>query len=290
MTAAVRPPMVPALFAGLLDDAAIFPPGHAPMEQALRAHAAALRGPAAGLLGSFTCSGGRLQELLSALPHHLPDDLPELTLSLVLPDGLPALQPALATVAASSRLQLRSVELPAQAVDAEETAAALAARLPPGAHGYVELPLAADLGAAVRAVGAAGCRVKLRTGGTDAAVFPSAAALASALVACRGAEVPVKLTAGLHHAVRSRDPATGFEHHGFLNMLAAVAAAVEPAPASRLAELLELRDGPALARTVAALDAVQVARVRGLFTGFGTCSIENPLHDLHALGLLGTPA
>ena len=34
--------------------------------------------------------------------------------------------------------------------------------------------------------------------------------------------VPVKATAGLHHAVGYHDPATGFDHFGFLNLLLAI--------------------------------------------------------------------
>ena len=47
--------------------------------------------------------------------------------------------------------------------------------------------------------------------------------------ACVDRGVAVKCTAGLHHAVRHTDPATGFEHHGFLNVLLAASALAEGA-------------------------------------------------------------
>jgi hypothetical protein len=46
---------------------------------------------------------------------------------------------------------------------------------------------------------------------------------------------------------------------------------------------LEQRDGAALAATAATLDLVGARR---WFTSFGSCSVTEPLEDLHALGLL----
>ena len=47
--------------------------------------------------------------------------------------------------------------------------------------------------------------------------------------------MPFKCTAGLHHAVRHRAADTGFEHHGFLNVLLAVAAALTGEDAGEVA-------------------------------------------------------
>ena len=89
---------------------------------------------------------------------------------------------------------------------------------------HVELPAtepsAAWLAAADEVAGAE-LRLKFRTGGTDADAFPTAATLAAWIDAALDRETPFKCTAGLHHAVRHRDRETGFEHHGFLNVLLA---------------------------------------------------------------------
>ena len=64
---------------------------------------------------------------------------------------------------------------------------------------------------------------KFRTGGLAAELFPTPVELAAVICACRDRELPFKLTAGLHHALRHTDPETGFTHHGFLNVLVAAA-------------------------------------------------------------------
>ena len=71
---------------------------------------------------------------------------------------------------------------------------------------------------------AAGLRLKFRTGGLEAHLFPTAEVLAAWIDAALDRETAFKCTAGLHRALRHRDPETGFEHHGFLNVLTATAA------------------------------------------------------------------
>jgi hypothetical protein len=95
--------------------------------------------------------------------------------------------------------------------------------------------------------------------------------------------MPFKCTAGLHHAVRHDDPATGFAHHGFLNVLLATQALLAGGSVDDAAHLLDERDGDALAAR--ATDEV-LASARRWFTSFGSCSVTEPLEDLHSLGLL----
>lgn len=269
------------MFAGLLDDAAIFPPGNAPMPAALQGYVHSRGSTDAGCIGAFLCSAARLAELVEALP----EEVQRLDLSLVLP-GVGELGPTLARVAAHDRLVLRAVELPAGDAGARGAVEALDAGLPKGVVGYVELPLGPELHAAAQAVADGGHRVKLRTGGTVASAFPAEPALAAGLSTCVQVGAAFKLTAGLHDAVRHRDASTGFEHHGFLNVLVAVAAALGDAGVDDLERMLAERDGEALAEQVRALTPDQVQAVRSRFVAFGTCSTSDPLSDLHRLGLL----
>lgn len=102
------------------------------------------------------------------------------------------------------------------------------------------------------------------------------------MVTTVAAGVPFKATAGLHHAVRNTDPDTGFEQHGFLNVLLATEAAAHGAASEDIARILARRDAGGLATEVRGLSS----RARGLFLSFGTCSIAEPLSELSGLGLL----
>lgn len=89
--------------------------------------------------------------------------------------------------------------------------------------------------------------------------------------------------------MRHDDEATGFAHHGFLNVLLATHAALEGAEHAELAAVLGERDGAVLAAKLTGLDEGQVRAARAAFTAFGTCSIAEPLADLLALNLVALP-
>nr|BFE70363.1 hypothetical protein GCM10020092_036640 [Actinoplanes digitatis] len=92
-----------------------------------------------------------------------------------------------------------------------------------------------------------------------------------------------KLTAGLHDPIRHRDPATGFEHHGYLNVLLATARALT---GGAVDAALADHDGARVAAAVAAIDDPLAERVRHHFVSFGTCSITEPVDGLLRHGLL----
>jgi len=254
------------LYAALFDDAAIFPPGNVPMGEAVRAHLESLDSPAAPYIGPFVCSDARLGELQSVLG----DSAIQLALTTTA-DHYPA---AVHTVLSDARFTLRSVEI------AMHDVVLPVAELPPTTVTYIELPWGAqpDL--------PPGTALKLRTGGETTDAFPTEDQLAHALGYCVGQDIRFKLTAGLHNAIRHTDPVTGFEHHGFLNVILAVLAALRDAHDGDLADTLANRDAGEIVDDIRAMRAADIDRVRHYFRSFGTCSTSEPINELHDLGLL----
>ena len=265
------------LFSGLFDDAALFPPGDAPMATAVPAHRH-LRAQLGDLVGPFVVPAARLGELAE----HVGDGEPVGVSVIAAAGDLPA---AAARVDAHPGLVLAAVEVPVatDAATAREAVRVLDGVLPDGVPAAVELPRSAARDEVLDVLAGTGHRAKLRTGGVRAALFPPPEELAATLRACVVRGVALKCTAGLHSAVRHTDPATGFAHHGFLNLLAACDALAAGEPAAAAERWLRQDDAGAL---VGGWSRDRVARARAVLTSFGTCSVLEPVDDLIALGLL----
>jgi hypothetical protein len=157
---------------------------------------------------------------------------------------------------------------------------------------YVEPPRltapepAASWLAALDEVAALDLRLKLRTGGVSADAFPGSAELATCIDAALDRELRFKCTAGLHNALRHRDMESGFEHHGFLNVLAATRAALDGAAPADVVHLLEATDAATVLKALDAAGPDGLASARRWFTSFGSCSVLEPLEDLIDLDLL----
>jgi len=157
---------------------------------------------------------------------------------------------------------------------------------------YCEVPVA-ELDA-VRAVG--GC-AKVRTGGVTPEAVPSVEAVADFIRACAERRLAFKATAGLHHSVRAEHALT-YEPdapravtHGFLNMFVASALAwhgdrdLEPVLAETDATAFRFDDRAGWRDRSLSAEQVRAAREHFLHA-FGSCSFEEPVADLRALGLL----
>lgn len=276
---------VPALLAALVDDAGLFPPELLPMDRALARHRADAAAAHPVLTHRFLCAAGRIDELRSEL-----SDAP-LHLGLIVDSDPSVAGAAVATVRADARLRLETVEVALPAGDAAEAARAHVPMLASlGAPVFVELPRAPGWRAALDVLAAVGVGAKVRCGGVDAALFPSAAELAAMVTAIIAAGASWKATAGLHHAVRYRDRGTGFDHHGFLNLLVGVTRAVDGGSEDDVVEALEIDAGPVLAAEVRAAGEVIGARARRSLIAYGSCSTSAPIADLDALGLLDAGA
>ncbi|MBP1162512.1 hypothetical protein ABIC28_000044 [Rhodococcus sp. PvR044] len=274
-----------ALLAHLVDDAGLFEPAGLDMAAAVTRHRRDLASGQPMLTHRFVCPASRIPELLGHLDADdrfavlITADVP------VLADALAALHhsPCTELVGIESRLMAGHGDL-AALIDAAGGAKAAVPL-------FVEPATFADTAGVIsalaerRAGDGAPLGVKLRCGGTDAELFPTPAALAVALVAAAGAGVPAKATAGLHHAIRQIDPATGLTHHGFLNLVLAADAARSGSAAATAAMLAD-EDRDRLRGVARALHDPVPARA--VLTCFGSCDTETPMLEAVRLGLAPT--
>jgi len=239
------------LLAGLIDHAPMFPPAELPLVEALREHEAALHSEPGWVANRFVVRA-------SDVPDLPPDHPPRLSVVVDVPSGLevPLNDP-----------RTEAFELPpgiSLGVLGDALEFEVYAEQPPGSP----LEPLAELKQ----------RAKIRCGGEQ---IPTVEELAAFIADCRRLQVPFKATAGLHHALR-----TG-EQHGFLNLLAAAQfgdedtalAETDPTAFSLDEEAFRWRD------RVASPEEVATMR-RERFVSFGSCSFDEPVDELRALGLL----
>ena len=273
--------MVPPLFAGLVDDASLLPPGIVGSPEALDVHRKHRHAWYGGLVGAVLVPSSLVDFDLSA------QDLAVGVVNDAAIGGLPAavakLRAAGAEVRQVEAAVARRGEDPQPGLGALRTLAAET----PDLDVYAEIPLSWGLLAALDTVAglrAEGLRVapKFRVGGLAAELFPTPVELAAVVCACRDRELPFKLAAGLRHALRHTDPETGFTHHGFLNVLVSAALAADGAEVAEVAEAL------GATHPVPLVEPARVRRdgPRPLWIGFGSTNVLEPLTELIRLGLI----
>jgi hypothetical protein len=276
-------------FRRLFDDASLFPPASLAMPDAVAGHLRHQQAWYREMSGPLVCADSKITQLSAALTAA---NVIELDLALVVPGGTESLDAAVDVVFTDPRLRLRAVEVPAdrEASSTEAAVAALIARLDAtplvGATAFAEIPVAQLTADTVHALSEHRYLAKLRTGGVTAEAFPDEQTLARCLVLLADQRLAFKCTAGLHHAVRHRADDTGFEHHGFLNVLLAVVAALDGAGVTDAADILADQDANRVASGVSKLTPDAADDARSLFTSFGTCSTDEPVTDLVTLGLV----
>jgi hypothetical protein len=157
---------------------------------------------------------------------------------------------------------------------------------------YFELPWEMDISDALATIaGAEIYQVKFRTGGLKKEMYPTSEQLANAIKQAMDLEVPFKLTAGLHEPVAHLESSNGAQSHGFLNVF--VAAAVAYHDDASLRQMVEILDVQEESRWKFSPGGVylddlhftsnSLDEVRGMFTSFGSCSVQEPLAGLNRL-------
>lgn len=274
-----------ALFRGLLDDAAVFPPGLAPLPRAVADHLAGQRDEAgSGLPGNADLVGPLL------VPASAVDELTAVARSGVLRVGLVGRPGTDLTLVERSLDGLREDD--SLVVTGVEVGWAPGW---PAAAGWgvpvsVEVPAGAEQPRALEDVrehtgGQSAVQAKLRTGATDRNAVPTDRELATFIRSCIDVDLSFKLTGGLHHAV-ANTTSDGEGEHGFLNVLAATRSALNGADVPELATLLAARDVAPLLDIVTRMSEADASVVRAFFTGYGCCNVLDPIADLTALGLI----
>jgi hypothetical protein len=138
---------------------------------------------------------------------------------------------------------------------------------------------------------------KIRTGGITPQAIPCCEELAGKIVGCARRGLACKVTAGLHHALRGEHPLTYEAEspraclHGFINVFMAAAIALNRAEETEVCAVLEETEAQAFSFSDQArwrdrhlsLDRIRSAR-REFLHSFGSCSFEEPVAELQALG------
>ena len=319
MLASVR-----AMFSGIVDYAGMFPPAQLPLEQAIRNYARYRTEPEGWMLGRFVCPAARLQEL-SPFVDELFREGPPLVISAV-GGGGDSLRESCDQFARDldSLVEFRQhhsvwtivdtieTRLPSNLVTQEdgENARSILGELneildrymPAPPFAYFELPpkqssfqkypllIVQMIHDTTERNG-----FKVRCGGSSADAIPTVKDLAFGLGFPREFRVPLKFTAGLHHAIRHWVPDLDAYQHGFLNVFAAgVLAYVHYLGNEELLAILEDgnacdfafgSDGLQWRNWRASVAEIESTR-RQAVTSFGSCSFDEPRDGLRELGLI----
>jgi hypothetical protein len=270
-------PAEPSLFASLVDDAAVFPPGNAPLPEAVRRHRVHRAS------GYAACVGPLL------VPASAAGDLGPLL------DGEPLRVGVIGRPGTAGEVVAAAVELLRSTAGVEVAGAELGWTPDWRATDFgglplsLEVPRGSDQVAAIADIASdsmdgVALQAKFRTGATETWAWPHEAELATFIRAAIDHDLGFKLTGGLHHAVRGTHD--GEEQHGLLNVLAAVRWALNGEEVDELVPLLAERDPAVLVPQITRMSAADAAIVRAFFTAYGCCEVTDPIGELTTLGLV----
>jgi len=281
---------IEALLDGLIDYAGLYPPAGLDMQSAVRNYLSGQQGRYGYALGRFVVDLNRIEEFRSVAGA----SASEVRLSLIVP---PAPEWTGLAMLVDAGLRIEAVEFRAGRV---EEAAMCRKYIPSNITTYLEVPVGDGAAELVDAIAGSGNRIKLRMGGLVAAAFPEVCTVARVLGEASRRRLSFKATAGLHHPIRSRHPFT-YEQgsssgmmHGFVNLFCAAALVYFEGDATDAESVLHEEkaaawevEADAIAWGSMRWSAAQIRKVRqDLMICIGSCSFEEPMRDLEALGWL----
>jgi hypothetical protein len=291
-------PALKQLLSSIVDYAGLFPPAQLSLPEAVAMYARAQSSPYRWLVGRFVLPAACLRAFVALLPTVLESGQPDnWSLSVVLSKDWAAELEQIRQHAANEQILIRALEVPPLPPNDIQQ---ICSHLPGGMTAFFEIPFSTDLEPYLILLQNSCAAAKLRTGGITSDAFPDSAQLAQRILSL-AKQIPFKATAGLHYPLRGnhrltyKPDSTSTIMHGFLNvaMLAAIAYQ-QSVPLDDAIALLEEQSIHPFQFTETAirwrnytLSLSDLERSRQqFFYSFGSCSIQEPLDDLHTLRLL----
>ncbi|MBD2078662.1 hypothetical protein [Leptolyngbya sp. FACHB-17] len=288
------------LLARIVDYAGIFPPAQLSLSEAINIYDRAHSSPHCSMLDRFVLPATRLSEFIKLLPSEDASSSQPWSLSVIVSknwrseleqiyqatkrDYKPSIQISALEVAPLPPVEIESIRL----------------EIPAEVDTFFEIPFNVDLEPYLDILHQIRAGAKLRTGGIISDAFPDSTQLGQRILSLANARIPFKATAGLHHALRGHcfthaPNKTSTTMHGFLNVAIASAFAYQQAiPLNEVVAILE----------ESSIDSFQLSDIeigwhefslpilviehsrQQFFRSFGSCSFEEPIHELYDLKLL----
>ena len=136
---------------------------------------------------------------------------------------------------------------------------------------------------------------KLRCGGVEAHMFPSADSIAETIISCINFEIPIKFTAGLHHPIRHYNESLKTKMYGFFNIfIGGMLTKKYGFDSNKCVEILKDESlgnfkfsNDKLSWKEYSLNNFEIKHFRkNNFISFGSCSFNEPREDLIKLGII----
>lgn len=292
---------IKTLLEGAIDYAGLFPPAALSMPEAVINYAAYRNSNYSWMLGRFIVPVGRLDEFRESAGDFVSRDAASTWRVSVI--GSNDLDDTLRLVddfnsAHTPEIICDTLEIKGETEGFIEKAAGA---MLPDVTAYFEIPLNADFPDLMARLAMTGQRAKLRTGGITPESFPTTPSIIRFVRTCLGASILFKATAGLHHPIRCFKPLTYASDspsgtmHGFLNLFLMTGFVLEGYRISLLEDVMEeefeevfrVEEQSLTWRDSYSLNLRQIEAIRreGL-QSFGSCSFDEPVSELRALGML----
>lgn len=258
----------------LIDYAGMYPPESLSLEEAVTSYLHHRHGQYEWMLGPFLCPSSQLHDLEWILGGE------------EVPVGVVFDQPA-----ADALVSINASDLDIQQIETTELEVRhFFDELNPSLTVWLESEARRVLEIAGRTPGRR-IGVKVRCGGATPQMFPTPAELATAMHETFVCGLPFKATAGLHHPWRHFSDELSTWRHGFLNIAAAAALLVLGRDRAEAEAVLSM-DQPGILTPQGLCFGPNTFSVADLKTGrvffrsYGSCSFDEPVEDLAAMGSL----